>query len=177
VTPTKTSFLMAALVSALAITTWAAAPGGAAAGGGNRGDMRGAPGAGAPQGGRNNARGPAVPAGLGQAMTDMDRVYRAIKADAADPTKQEATIRNIDTMIRDVAIAKMQVPPTVRRLPADKQPEALKSYNSMMVGMLKTLLDLEEAVTDKKVDDIKKGITAIEELKKQGHAEFAPEAG
>jgi len=46
----------------------------------------------------------------------------------------------------------------------------------MMVGMLKTLIDLEEAVNDKKVDDIKKGIAQLEELQKQGHAEFAPEA-
>jgi hypothetical protein len=170
VTKTKSSYLLAALISTLALTTWAATPGG-----GNRGDMRGGPGAGAPQGGRGNRGANAAPAGLGQAMTDMDRNYRAIKADAADPTKQEAVVRNIDTMIRDVAIAKMQVPPTVRRLDAAKQPEALKSYNAMMVNLLKTLIDLEESVNDKKVDDIKKNIATIEEIQQKGHAEFMPQ--
>ena len=166
-TPIKSSFLFSALICMLAVTTWAATPGGAA---------RGTPGAGAPQGGRNARGANAAPAGLEATMTDMDRAYRAIKTDAADPTKLEATVRNIDLMIRDVAIAKLLVPGTVRRLPADKQPEAIKSYHSMMVGMLKTLIDLEEAVNDKKVDDIKKGIAQLEELQKQGHAEFAPEA-
>jgi hypothetical protein len=131
-----------------------------------------APAAGGPRG---RGRGPQAPASLEQAMESIDRSYRAIKADAADPTKQEQTVRNIDTMVRDVAISKLFVPGTVNRQPAEKRAEALNSYRAMMTGLIKTLLDLEEAVNDKKPDEIKKCIAQIEELQKQGHAEFAPE--
>lgn len=124
---------------------------------------------------RGRGRGPTAPANLHQAMESIDRTYRAIKADAADPARQEATLRNIDTMIRDAAISKLFVPVPVEKLPAEKRPEAIKSYRAMMTGVIKTLLELEEAVLDKKPDAIKAGLAQLDELQKQGHAEFAPE--
>jgi len=108
-------------------------------------------------------------------MGAMEREWRAIKADAGDPARQEAVIRNIDLMIRESAISKLGVPGAIRRMPAEKQAEAVKSYHAMMLSTIKTLVALEEAVVEKKAEEIKKCIEQLDELEKKGHAEFLPE--
>ena len=158
----RSTSLCGAIVCAMAITAWAAAPGG-----GGAGTQAG----GAPQGGRQN-RANQAPVGLAAAMGAMERQFRAIKADAADPANQEAAIRNIDLMIRNSAISKLEIPVAIGRLPADKRADAVKSYHSMMLSTIKTLIALEEAVLDKKPDEIKKCIAQLDDLEKRGHAEF-----
>jgi hypothetical protein len=130
--------------------------------------------AGPPPAGRQGRGGPQVPANLGGAMKDMDRAYRALKADAVDDAKQEQALTDIATMLRDAAISKLQVPPRVSKLQGDEKTKAIASYRTMMSGLMRTLLDLEDAVTDKKADAVKKGFADIEEIMKQGHDEFAP---
>jgi hypothetical protein len=116
---------------------------------------------------------PQVPANLERAMSEMDAMLRAIKADAADPAKAETTLHNIAIMARDVAISKLQTPPWVARMAAaDEKAKAMASYRSMMNGLTRTLLELEDAVNDKKPDAIKKAIAQLEEIEKAGHEEF-----
>jgi hypothetical protein len=124
------------------------------------------------RGGRGGA--PAAPANLESAMNDMNRMLRALKAEAADATKMEQTLTDLATFERDVAIAKTQIPPAVSRQPADEKAKSIASYRSMMNGLTRTLMDLEDAVNDKKPDDIKKLLAQLDEIEKQGHAEFKP---
>ena len=106
-------------------------------------------------------------------MTEMNRMLTAIKADSADPTKNEQTLRNIATFARDVAISKLQTPPWASRIAdAGEKAKAMESFRSMMNGLTRTLLDLEDAVIAKKPEEIKKAITTLEEMEKAGHAEF-----
>jgi hypothetical protein len=104
-------------------------------------------------------------------MRDMAAMITAIKADAADPTKAEAVLKNIVQFERDVAIAKMQTPPVERVAEADRA-KAADEYRKAMTTLQRTLLDLEDAVAAKKTDDIKKLITKLEETQKAGHTLF-----
>ena len=115
-----------------------------------------------------------VPQGLEGAMKDMKRMYKALKAEAADPTKIEQSLKDIAQLQRDVVIAKGLVPPSVNHQSGDAKAEELTNYRAMMISMIRSLLDLEEAVVAKKADDVKKVLGEIEELQKQGHKEFAP---
>jgi hypothetical protein len=133
------------------------------------GVSRGAPTA---RGGRGVPGG--APANLQSAMSDMNRTLRTLKAEATDPAKIEQTLADLATFERDVAISKTQVPPTVNRQPADEKAKSMASYRSMMNGLTRTLLDLEDAVNDKKPDEIKKLLAQLDEIEKQGHAEFKP---
>jgi hypothetical protein len=127
----------------------------------------------------NGARGgrgatSATPVTLSSAMGDMNRMLRALKAGASDPAKAEQTLTDLVNFQRDVAVSKAQTPPAINRLPAEEKAKAVASYRAMMNGLTRTLLDLEDAVNDKKPDDIKKLLAKLDEIEKQGHAEFKP---
>ncbi len=155
--------LMVVAAGALCAISWA----GAAA------PPPGGPPAGPPRGGRG--RGPAAPAGLGSAMQEMDRTYKALKAEASDPTKLDQSLRDVATMQRDVAISKLATPPVVNRMAAgDKKTEEAENYRKAMNGLLHTLLDLEDAIVAKNADDMKKGFDQVEQIMNAGHAEFRP---
>ena len=131
-----------------------------------QGDMGGMP----MQGGRGRG-GAQAPANLGGAMGDMNRMLTAIKAEAADPANIDKTLHDLAQFERDVSIAKMQTPPVTRakeKAPAD----ATHDFRAAMSALQHTAIDLETAVTDKKPDDIKKLIAQLEDIQKQGHAEF-----
>ncbi len=133
------------------------------------------PGAPAGPAGRGRGRGAAgqAPAGLGAAMTDMNTQLTAIKAEAADPAKADQAIHDISVMARDVAIAKLQTPPYVNKLTdADQKAKEMATFRTMLNGVTRTLLDLEDAVNAKKPDDVKAAIAKLEDMEKAGHAEF-----
>lgn len=121
------------------------------------------------------ARGPTAPRDLHTAMESIDRVYRAIKADAGNPARQEEALQSIYTFQRDIAISKMYLPKPVESLTGEAKTKAIASYRSMMAGMMRAAMDLEEAVMEKKADEVKACLAQLDELQKQGHAEFAPE--
>jgi hypothetical protein len=136
-----------------------------------RGEGQGRAGPGA-RGGRGGA--PTTPVTLSSAMGDMNRMLRALKAEASDPAKAEQTLTDLVNFQRDVAVSKAQLPPAMNRLPADQKAKSIASYRAMMNGLTRTLLDLEDAVNDKKPDEIKKLLAKLDEFEKQGHAEFRP---
>ena len=71
----------------------------------------------------------------------------------------------------------MNLPPIVNRMADDAKTKSTSDYRSMMNGLLHTLLDIEDAVTDNKPDDIKKGLAKVEEIMNEGHKEFRPARG
>ena len=133
-----------------------------------------APAPAAPPPARGGRGGPAAPANLGGAMRDMNAMLTALKADATDASKIDQVLRNIATLERDVAISKLSLPPLVNRMTGDEKAKSAASYRTTLSGLARTLLDLEDAVSDKKTDDIKKLVAKLEEIEKAGHTEFRP---
>ena len=126
------------------------------------------------------ARGPVAapavgaPANLGGAMRDMGQNYKTLKANAADPEKRDDSLRNVQMMERDAAVAKLNLPPTVQRLPADQKTAKAEDYRADLTELQKTLLSLEDSIAAKNADDIKKGLDSIEAIMNKGHEEFIP---
>jgi len=80
-------------------------------------------------------------------------------------------------MERDAAIAKLFLPPIVRRATGDAKATQTEAYRVAMVGLMKALMGLEDAIAAKKPDDVKTALDAIEEVMKKGHEQFAPQEG
>jgi hypothetical protein len=95
-----------------------------------------------------------------------------LKQETADPAKVQQTFKDIALFERDVAYCKLQTPPGINRLEGSDRADAADSYRSMWSSMMRTLLDLEQAVSDKKPDEIKRLIAQIEQIENQGHVEF-----
>jgi hypothetical protein len=124
-------------------------------------------------GGRGGRGGPVSPANLGAAMRDMNGMLQALKKEAADPAQAEQALKDLAQFERDVSIAKMQIPPQINSIAdAKAKGDALTSYRALMSGLMKTALDLEDAVNAKKPDDVKKAIAQLEGIEKQGHTEL-----
>ncbi len=171
-----TCALIAAIAAGAGVTlaqdaaTQPAAPAGGPGGmGGGMG--RGGPGGGRMGGGRGGA---AAPATLGAAMSDMGRLVGQLKTDTADPTKSDQSLRELAQFERDVAIAKMQTPP-LNNVPADKKANAPTDFRTLLTSLQHTALDLEDAIVNKKPDDIKKDLDSFGDIEKQGHGEFRGE--
>ena len=127
-----------------------------------------------PMRGQGGQRGGGAPASLGAAMRDMGQMYKALKADAADPAKIDESLHNVQTMERDVAIAKLNPPPTVRNATGDDKVKKTEDFRTDMSDLMKTLLSLEDAIAAKNADDINKGLDAIKAAMDKGHGEFIP---
>jgi len=159
-----------ALSIALASVTFAAAPATGAAPGGP--GAPGAPGMGGRGGGRG-APGGGAPAGLGQAMTDMNGALKKIQGEYTDAAQLETTLRDIATMQRDIAIAKLQTPPSVNRIAdAGEKAKALAKFHEECNSLTRGLLELEDAVNAKKADDAKKAIAKLIDIGNAAHKEY-----
>lgn len=136
-----------------------------------RGENEGRPATAAPA--ARGRGGPTVPANLENAMSEMNRMLQDLKKVAADPAQAEQALKDCATFERDVAICKLLVPPQITRMTdAAAKAEALTSYRAMMTGLTKTALDLEDAINEKKPDDVKKYLAQLEETEKMGHTEL-----
>jgi hypothetical protein len=116
----------------------------------------------------------AAPTSLQNAMNQMLDLDFDVKKDYADPANMNQTLREIAFFERDVAYCKLHLAPSVNKLDGDDKVTETDSYRVMMSSMMRTLLDLEDAVHDKKFDDAKKLLATIDEIEEQGHAEFIP---
>ena len=168
------AFLLLGIISA---TCLAGAPGGGAGGPPGAGGAPGGPGgAGGPGGGRGGGRGGAAggaPAGLGAAMRDMNTALPKIQAEYTDAAKLEATLTDIATMQRDIAIAKLQTPPTIGRIAdAAEKAKAMAHFRDQCNSLTRGLLELEDAVNAKKNDDAKKAIAKLIDIANAAHKEY-----
>lgn len=159
----RSSLLMGAVLAMLAAGAGIAlaqdAPGGGGPGG---------PGMGGRMGGRGRG---GAPASLGAAMQDMNRMVTALKAEASDPTKSAQTLKDLAQFERDVAIAKTMPATPVNGTDAAK---GAVDFRNGMNTLLKTALDLEDAVANNKQDVITKDLQVFADTEKAGHAEFRP---
>jgi len=115
-----------------------------------------------------------TPANLRASMNQMLDILFDLKNEAADPAEADQTLNDIAKFERDVAYCKLHTPPGVNQLAAGERRVELASYQVIMSNLMRTLLDLEDAVRDRKPDQIKKLLKQIDQIEEQRHAEFVP---
>jgi hypothetical protein len=120
-------------------------------------------------------RGPDVaPNNLRAAMNQMLDIVFDLKNEATDPIKVDQTLKDLAAFERDVAVCKMHMPPSISGLPDQDKAGEIESYRLMMSDLTRTSLDLEDAVHDRKPDEVKKLLKQIDEIELNGHQEFVP---
>lgn len=110
-------------------------------------------------------------------MGRMGKALGAIKKAAADPAKYADALKAVAELEAASIQAKGLLPPYVDKLTGDAKQKAAEEYRTMIMGLIRTELDLEDALMNKKADDVKTGIASLEEIMKKGHEEFIPKQG
>ena len=123
---------------------------------------------------RRPQRGPAAPAGLGQAMKEMEKLFKALKADGGDSTKYDQNLQNIEMMERDAAISKLSLPPMLRNVSGEEKAKQAEVYRQDMVELMKSLMAVEEAIVAKNPGDVTKALDGVDAVMKKGHEAFLP---
>lgn len=123
-------------------------------------------------GGRGRGRGGNVPANLAAAMRDMGQTLKKISTEYTDPAQKDATINDISTMERDIAISKMGVPDKVAAMTGDEKAKALADYHHQLLQLLLKFTDMEQAVTDGKTDQVKSDLADAQKMMETGHKDF-----
>ena len=108
-------------------------------------------------------------------MEAMEKIYKTLKKQVKDETKRDANLKLIADFQKQVLIANGLLPEGVSRLSGDEKEKAVTSYRTMMLNLLRSALDLEEALVNKKYDDAEKEIATLLEIEKSGHKEFRKE--
>lgn len=109
---------------------------------------------------------------LGEQMEKMNDAYKAIRKET-DPVKGAELAREAQ---KEVAAGILEVPEMVKVMkdPAEKA-KAEVAYRKMMVKLLGTFVDVEEAFVNGKLEDIEKLVENLKGQKKEGHDKFIPE--
>lgn len=146
-------------------------------GGSGGGQQRGVQGGGR-EGGRGGPRGGGPGAGAANvegAMKGMNRGLKAIKAAVGDAAKKPEALKLVSEMQRDCAVAKsMPLPAAYSKGAAD---DAAKQrleaeYAADLRKLMRSLLDLEDAIAADKADEAKSILAKIEEQREHSHKEL-----
>lgn len=109
---------------------------------------------------------------LYEQMEKMDDAYKAFRKES-DPVKGAELAREAQTYaLQGLA----EVPELVKEIkdPAEKA-KAEVSYKKMMVQLVLTLVEVEEAFVNGKIEDVEKLVDSLKGQKKEGHEKFIPQ--
>lgn len=130
-----------------------------------RGPERG-PGGGGPGG--PGGRQASVEAG----MKGMNRAARTLNSQISDASKKDENIRLINEMQRGCATAKgLPLPEEFLKDAKDDAAKAklIAEYRADMIKMMRTMIDVEEAIIAGKIDQAKAGLDTIEKTRQASH--------
>ncbi len=105
-------------------------------------------------------------------MKQMGDNFKAIGSTIDDPSKnQNNVLRAAD--LRSICIKSLpEVPHKISEMPAEKQPENLRTYQSLMAQLLLLSVDLEKSLQANDNVGAKAIVVKMAELRKAGHDLF-----
>lgn len=112
---------------------------------------------------------------LSKEMSAMNRAWRKLKKQAADPAQKESSLALVATMKEKSEAALKFEPAQTKDQPEADKAAYLEKYKEMVTALGRTLDELKEAI--EKGDNVQ--ITALFEKvsdeKEKGHEKFAPD--
>jgi soluble cytochrome b562 len=105
-------------------------------------------------------------------MDRMNKAFRKLKKQVADPTQNASSLELVATMQAAAKEAMDLTPAKAADLPADQQAKFTDDYKAGMKGMQDELTKLSDALTAGKNDDAVKIVAEIFDLEKKDHKEF-----
>jgi hypothetical protein len=125
------------------------------------------------RGQRGPTSGPAMATqSLERNMGAMNRVWRTIKANLKDKTKNEATLTLLAQMQAATLAAKGQVPTSLAATSGEEKNKKLSEYRADILKLLRQELELEEQLMAGDNDKAAATAIAMDETQKAGHQEF-----
>lgn len=106
---------------------------------------------------------------LAKEMDAMNDAYKAMRRET-DPAKGAALARQAqDAMVRGI----VELPEMVKAMPdGPDKAKASASYRKMMGGLIATLANMELAFLNNDLEKVKEIVTAMRDIKKEGHDKF-----
>lgn len=122
-------------------------------------------------------RGPGLrgePISIEGAMKQMNGAYKRLMATVADPAKAEESLRFIGDMERGCVLAKNQSPKKQLEAVEGDAAKAKKAedFRRRLIALNQHLLQIELALLDKKFDEAKRLLGAVEGMEDKGHEAF-----
>lgn len=111
---------------------------------------------------------------LHEAMEGMGKVFKAIKAQVSDPTKNESSLQLVEDLERRTLAAKAMTPRGATTRPTNEQPKYVADYRTDMANLLRVELELEEALLDNQNDKATEAVKTMGDMMAEGHKEFRP---
>jgi len=112
---------------------------------------------------------------LHEAMEEMNGLYRTVRRQARDETKNAETADAIAEMVTLTIQAKAMIPAMVGELPADQQGDMANQYRMMMNELAVDLLTAETALLEGDNAAAWAAILEANDVKGRGHELFIPE--
>lgn len=102
-------------------------------------------------------------------MKLMERSYKAIARSIDDPAKDEQTLKAIAGFQSGAAASKSFVPHQIEELPEADRAKATAEYRAMLRDVLKTSIELEDAIVAGNRDAAKAALEKLHEMEEKGH--------
>ncbi len=118
---------------------------------------------------------PAGQVSLEREMGAMGRDYRIIRTQVADASKNASTLAAVVDLEQHTLAAKGAVLRTATTMPTEEEKKAKQAdFQGDMANLLRTELDLEQALLAGKNDKAVKVAADLHDLETEGHKEFRP---
>jgi len=105
-------------------------------------------------------------------METMNKSYKAIKKQYADPAQKASTLELI-AKLKSAAEASADFKPEMAaEMDPEKRTKFLTDYHAAIQELVKQVESLEKAVQEGRTKDCEKWLTEINESKISGHSEF-----
>ena len=112
---------------------------------------------------------------LHEAMEEMNGLYRQVRRQARDETKNADTADKLSEMAALALAAKAYIPEMVSELPADQQGDLANTYRAMMNELVVDLLTAENALLEGDNAAAWAAVLEANDVKGRGHELFIPE--
>lgn len=108
-------------------------------------------------------------------MEAMNKSYKKLRTQVTDKSQNEASIKLLLEMQKNVVTAKGEVPERVKKASEGDRVKMIQGYRAEMNGLLAHLIKIETAISDGNNAEAEKMVAALMDIKKTGHEKFMEE--
>lgn len=108
-------------------------------------------------------------------MKKVNRAFKALSKQIADPSKNESSLDLVQTIEIHFVAAKVKVPDLAKSAPEAQRAALVKSFRSEAIKAIVTILELEQQILAGDNAKAKETIEKIKAIEKKGHEMFQVE--
>src|SRR5688500_397495 len=108
-------------------------------------------------------------------MEAMNKSYKKLKTQVTDKAQNEASLKLLLEMQKNVLTAKGEIPERVKKASEADRAKLVQGYRTEMNGLMTHLIKIETAVSDGNNAEAEKLVAALMDIKKAGHDKFTEE--